>query len=74
MTFLHVETTPLAGRDTIFCDYTAQAFPQSWGLYDHWSRAVPCWTAGRWYRTWAWADANGSASATVSPGMQGQGW
>jgi hypothetical protein len=38
---------------------------------DEHSGQVPYYTSGRWYRTWAWAYANGATRAVVSGGFQG---
>jgi len=38
---------------------------------DEYSGKVPYYTNGRWYRTWAWAYANGASRAIVSGGFQG---
>jgi hypothetical protein len=34
---------------------------------------VSYYTAGRWYRSWAWGDVNGANTAIVSAGCQGNG-
>jgi hypothetical protein len=37
------------------------------------SASVPYYTAGRWYRSWAWGDVDGANTAVVSAGCQGNG-
>jgi hypothetical protein len=36
-----------------------------------WSLKVPYYTSGRWYRTWAWIDANGVQQTTTGPTCKG---
>jgi hypothetical protein len=52
--------------------FTCTSFSEfGFGGISQTSRQVPFWTRGRWYRTWAWVEVNGSQTTATSGTIKG---
>jgi hypothetical protein len=54
--------------DFTCADYDWYGSAVTWAYRSH---QVPYWTAGRWYRSWAWIDSGGHTASGASGGFKG---